>query len=232
MKFSELFFTDRTGKYLNAGGYQLKSKLLHDVSRGATDEIKDDLAEYLSSLRQLVKDDTKIANSALEYLWAQVSAVATNNGLDDWVANSIKMRYYIGLEEASTTDEMLNLCEGFVYEFTHAVASQKIENSYSPLVQECCAFIRHNIDVKLTDDMISKALHFSVSYISHKFKEEAKMSLSEFILKEKISAAKLLIKKHIPLVQIAESLGFSSQSHFTKQFKRETGMTPNQYKNN
>lgn len=58
------------------------------------------------------------------------------------------------------------------------------------------------------------------------------MSLSEFILKEKISAAKLLIKKHIPLVQIAESLGFSSQSHFTKQFKRETGMTPNQYKNN
>lgn len=158
---------------------------MHDVSRGATDEIKDDLAEYLSSLRQLVKDDTKIANSALEYLWAQVSAVATNNGLDDWVANSIKMRYYIGLEEASTTDEMLNLCEGFVYEFTHAVASQKIENSYSPLVQECCAFIRHNIDVKLTDDMISKALHFSVSYISHKFKEEAKCPFRSSYSKKK-----------------------------------------------
>jgi len=230
MKFSDLFFDDRTGEYLSAGGYKHKSKLLQNVSRGATDKIEENLTEYLNSLKWLVKDNTKIANKALEYLWAQVSAVATNSGLDDWVANNIKMRYYVELEQADTTEEMLKLCEDFVYGFTHAVATQKIENSYSPLVQECLAFVRHNINSKLTSEMISKALHFSTSYISHKFKLEMGISLSEFILKEKVSVAKHMIKSNIPLIQIADELGFCSQSHFSQRFKRETGMTPTQFK--
>jgi AraC-like DNA-binding protein len=40
-----------------------------------------------------------------------------------------------------------------------------------------------------------------------------------------------MIKSNIPLIQIADELGFCSQSHFSQRFKRETGMTPTQFKN-
>lgn len=230
MGIYENFYSDRSVKWEKSGAFQLKSRLLKAVSNGAIDEIEEALSGYINGFREYADGDTTLTYQCFMFLWAQVSAVATNNGLDDWVANLIKQRYYLGLEEANTVEEMIELCKGIVLEFTQAVDQQKIENSYSPLIRECCGFIRRNIEEKLTADYIAESLHFSASYISHKFKEETNMTLTDFILKEKISEAKLLIKKHIPINQVAHVLGFSTQSHFAKQFKSETGMTPSEFK--
>lgn len=231
MNVYENFFSDKSNEWIHSGAFDLKSKLLKDVSEGAVGEIEESLSKYIEGYRAYADGDVTLTYQCFLFLWAQVSAVATNNGLDDLVANSIKQRYYLGLEEAETVDEMIELCRGIVLELTYAMDNQKIENSYSPLIRECCAYIRRNIEEKLTVDSIAEALHFSDSYISHKFKEETNMTISDFILREKISEAKLLIKKHVPISRVAQTLGFCSQSHFAKQFKRETGLSPSQYKN-
>jgi len=230
MNIYENFYSDRSVNWQKNGAFELKSRLLKTVSNGAIEEIEDALSGYINSFREYVNGDVVLTYQCFMFLWAQISAVSTNNGLDDWVANSIKRRYYLGLEEAHTVEEMIELCKGIALEFAQAMNQQKIENSYSPLIRECCMFIRHNVEEKLTADFIAESLHFSASYISHKFKEETNMTLTDFILKEKISEAKILLKKHIPVLRVAQILGFSTQSHFAKQFKHETGMTPSEYK--
>ena len=57
------------------------------------------------------------------------------------------------------------------------------------------------------------------------------MTIGRYIQKEKIARAKnLLVYSDRSILEISEYLCFNSQSHFGKVFKKETGMTPRQYR--
>ena len=55
--------------------------------------------------------------------------------------------------------------------------------------------------------------------------------MAEYILFYRIAQAKKeLVQSSVPIVDIAEKLGFKSQSHFTIQFKKQTKMTPKEWR--
>ena len=58
------------------------------------------------------------------------------------------------------------------------------------------------------------------------------MTISEFIMQEKIEEAKrLLILSNHTILEISSLLHFTDQSYFTKTFKKVTGVTPKVYRN-
>ncbi|MBP5405427.1 MAG: helix-turn-helix transcriptional regulator [Clostridia bacterium] len=57
-------------------------------------------------------------------------------------------------------------------------------------------------------------------------------NLSDYIQKRKIEEGKRALRyTDRPAVNIALYLGFSSQSHFSRVFKKHAGVTPNEYRN-
>ncbi len=59
------------------------------------------------------------------------------------------------------------------------------------------------------------------------FRKFHNQTIGEYIQNLRIKyASSLLLNEEIPLSEIALSSGFSDQSHFTRTFKRNTGMTP------
>ncbi|MBD5449507.1 MAG: helix-turn-helix transcriptional regulator [Lachnospiraceae bacterium] len=78
---------------------------------------------------------------------------------------------------------------------------------------------------------IAKHLYLSRPYLSAKFKAETGLSLTDFILKEKTEEAKrLLCYSDKSLLNIGNYLGFSSQSHFSRVFKKYSGYSPSEYR--
>jgi AraC-like DNA-binding protein/quercetin dioxygenase-like cupin family protein len=74
--------------------------------------------------------------------------------------------------------------------------------------------------------------HFSVSksLVSHVFREYSGISMMEYYYKKKIERAKLLIREETyNITQISELLGYNSVHYFSRQFKKEIGMTPTEY---
>jgi AraC-like DNA-binding protein len=79
--------------------------------------------------------------------------------------------------------------------------------------------------------LISDKLAQEYSSLSKLFSSVEGVTIEKYILKQKVEKVKeLLIYNEMNLSQIAFQLGYSSVAHLSAQFKKETGMTPSQFK--
>lgn len=69
------------------------------------------------------------------------------------------------------------------------------------------------------------------AYFSTVVKAKTGISANRWIQQKTITEAQaLLSKSSIPIKQISYQLGFSEPTHFSKFFKKQTGLTPNEYR--
>lgn len=94
------------------------------------------------------------------------------------------------------------------------------------LATEVSNYIQHHLSEPIRVETIAETLYLSRPYLSMKFKEETGQTLTDFILHEKMEEAKRLLRyTDKTSAAISAYLGFSSQSHFSRVFKRYTGQT-------
>ena len=91
--------------------------------------------------------------------------------------------------------------------------------------------MRHHLSDSIKTEEIAEALFISRSHLSTRFKQETGLNLTEYIHHIKISEAKHLLKyTDKSLLLISNYLGYSSQSHFTRMFKKLVGVSPMEYR--
>ena len=90
-------------------------------------------------------------------------------------------------------------------------------------------YIEQHINERISLDDISRVVHLSSSYISRFYKKETGENLQDYIVRTKVEKSKELLYKCKNLYEVAEGVGFSSQSHFFKVFKFYTGLTPGEF---
>lgn len=83
----------------------------------------------------------------------------------------------------------------------------------------------------LTVKEIAQAVDAHPVYLVRAFRKQYGMTVGEYLRKLRIEfACRQLSDTRAPLSQIATIAGFYDQSHFTRTFKKLTGLTPNQYR--
>jgi len=88
-----------------------------------------------------------------------------------------------------------------------------------------------NLYADLTFEDVMKHVSFSKSYITRLFREETGYSVMGYYRRQKIAEAQRLIsERQLTFTQIAESLCFHSIHYFSNDFKKQTGMTPSEYR--
>ena len=74
-------------------------------------------------------------------------------------------------------------------------------------------------------------LHFSVGYFGDLIKKETGQTAQQYIQNKIIDLAKQeLLGSDLPVSEIASRLGFEYPQHFTRMFKKVTGMAPSEYR--
>ncbi|QVY65892.1 AraC family transcriptional regulator [Polaribacter sp. Q13] len=80
-------------------------------------------------------------------------------------------------------------------------------------------------------DFIADKLQHEYASLSKLFSSVEGITIEKFILKQKIEHVKeLLFYKEYTLSEIAIQMNYSSVAHLSAQFKKETGMSPSQFK--
>ncbi len=160
-----------------------------------------------------------------------ISRAAMDGGLYEDEAYGLSDMYIRRCEELFSVEAILQLSFQMAMDYTRRVFSIGAQTALSPLVASVVTYIRRNISSDLSCQALSDRFNIHRNQLSAKFKEDTGKALSDFVMHEKIKRAKnLLAGTDKTLSDIADYLGFSSQSHFQTKFKHFTKLTPNEYR--
>lgn len=119
-----------------------------------------------------------------------------------------------------------------------AVDREKQQRTLPPVKMSGAALIE-SIDRYLTahlaedNSIVQICSRFMISqpYLSKLFKKYKKCTYNEYMIGMRISRAKEMLEGEAYLIgEISDQLGFTDQFYFSKVFKKETGLTPREYR--
>lgn len=112
-----------------------------------------------------------------------------------------------------------------------AVCRMKALDSNETTVEKIKRYIELHIDDELSRQYIADHVGLSPDYVVKLFKKEMGISISDYILQERLSRAKeLLVKSDMSISEVALSVGYSNFSYFSTLFRKETATTPQDYR--
>lgn len=100
----------------------------------------------------------------------------------------------------------------------------------SPL-DEIVDYIKSHLNEDLSVKDICSRFYISKNALYSSFAQEYNCTVKEFILNERINLAKeRLLYSDSKMTHIAEQTGFGNYAHFSKVFKKKSGISPSEYK--
>jgi AraC family transcriptional regulator len=118
---------------------------------------------------------------------------------------------------------------------THSVQSRQTSLP-TPAVshqrmRQLIEFVEANLDQPLTLDAMAAQVGISPLYLARAFKAAIGQSPHQYVLARRIERAKELLRNtEMPIIDVALSVGFSSQSHLSHWMIRHTGVPPGVYR--
>lgn len=92
-------------------------------------------------------------------------------------------------------------------------------------------FLRENFSTPPSLDELAKAVGVHPTHLARVFRQFERCTVGDYVRKVRIEyARKKMLTSNEPLVEIALAAGFADQTHFTRSFKRITGMTPTEFR--
>ena len=119
---------------------------------------------------------------------------------------------------------------GFGYYFHQTAENKKLSNEEA-LMQSFLKTVQQHYKKERKVLFYADKLHLSAGYLSTIIKNISGKTAAEWIDDYVILEAKALLKStNLTIQQISDNLNFPSQSFFGKYFKRQTGLSPKEYK--
>jgi transcriptional regulator GlxA family with amidase domain len=98
-------------------------------------------------------------------------------------------------------------------------------------VKKIMDYINTNYDKKFDLNLLAESVGLSYSHVRRVFAGETGESILNYVYKMKVEAAKKLLRETgMPIVTIAEKLGFYNKQSFYRFFEKYEGITPNKYR--
>ncbi len=142
------------------------------------------------------------------------------------------------LSSSSNIYELLNHCMTFddyvqvVNRFICSICpGADVPAAEDPLLQKAYDYIDANFAREFSIEEMAQALHVSRSHLSSYFKSKTEMNLSDAIGSFRMrKAIELLHDPDIRIADIGPQVGIENSNTFLRQFKKFTGLSPNEYR--
>ena len=92
-------------------------------------------------------------------------------------------------------------------------------------------YIESHVQTGFSEEELAEDLRYHPYYVNRVFKKHTGQTLHNYLLHEKVRMAIAMLRANgRSTTEIAEACGFANSSHFSKVFKRITGVSPTNYR--
>lgn len=221
---------DRQEELTNQDELRLKNRV--ELLSSLLDSGKPD--DFLTGFDELIKAvaDVSATNAQLAIEIYYSLALALLSHINRWGLHA-----KIGdFSKLMRFDEHATLRDGFSY--LRQIAARIFDlnrmderDRATKIVDRICAYIVDHLGEDLSLVRLAELHYFNPSYLSRLFKQEKGVNLSEYIDHCRIKKAKeLLGDRDLKVREVAAAVGYEAAHSFTRFFKKATGMTPQEYR--
>jgi AraC-like DNA-binding protein len=181
-------------------------------------------------IHQISGDHLPLAKGFFLELVVSIHRRAIEGGADP---NELLGENDLAMESLRKVNDLESLTHWLVHTLEtllHSISQSHTEKSDS-LLEKTLAYLEQHLHEPISRDEVALKMGLSPNHFSTVLHRKAGTTFSELINRMRIDAAATLLRQtDQPLSTIAQEVGFSEQSYFTKIFKKQRGITPLKYR--
>lgn len=211
---------------------QLEDQLLLEIQAG---NLTESLSIYNRLARLIILDN----EGGLGFLYVKSYSYSLNvlcrraahkTGVPITILHAAALRHVSLINDAISRDVLFEENIRMISEYTELIRRLSI-CQYGPIVNKVQEYIFNNLNRDFSLKELADCCRLTPSYLSAVFKRETGCSVMSFAASRKIYyACTLLTDTHMQIQEIARHCGYRDVSYFTRAFRRETGVTPTEYR--
>jgi len=110
---------------------------------------------------------------------------------------------------------------------------QSVSEQRASYVQRAIVYIKENLSANITLSQVAREVHVHPNHFSEVFKRETGLNYIEFVTQERIRrACDILLRSPAKIGEVAKQVGYEDVKYFSQLFKKYTGQTPSEYRDN
>lgn len=212
--------------------YKMETMLYGYIEQGDWDQLSNALKGIdLIVVGRLSRNDTRQMQYAAVSCVTLAIRAAIAGGMDDIDAYNLSDRYIQQIDEFDSSEEILEFLTEKIKELTDAVYNVRQRSKYSKHTKQCINYISKHLHDRIYISALADECGLSCDYLSYLFKKETGATFGNYIMEQKLEAARMLIKNKRDHKGVGFYFAFCSESHFISCFKKRFGVTPLQYVN-
>ncbi len=203
--------------------YVMINKVKEALFDGNTQEVKNHLAELFEGTNK------KMPPQQFKYLVEDTILGAVKQLLAS-INEDKKTELLSDARKSLLAAESLSELRHVVEEIVSAVKALKPSKN-DKIIKACEKYVKEHYMEDISLDSVAEIFCFNVSYFSSYFKNNSGMNFSEYLQKVRMEKAVELLHGHdFKIYEVAEKVGYRNVKYFNKVFKKERGVTPDEYR--
>ena len=211
--------------------YANENRLVDAVSKGRLQLVTAVASTVFNNgAEQRLADSLRDRKNNLVLLNTLLRKAAEYGGVHPWHIHKLSSRYADRIENIRSIKQSLALQDQMIRSFCQLVRHHSL-SKYSYHVGQTITLVQFDLTADLRLKAIAERLQVNASYLSRLFHQEYGCTLTQFINAQRINHGMSLLQLTDQSVQnIAAACGIQDVNYFIKLFKKQTGLTPLQFR--
>lgn len=195
---------------------------------GCGKEMLQEIEQYLGEVKQSGQADARWLRGFYEDFLQMAHQVLHAKGLR---AHQVFSATALMKRADAVTRSITDLSEWIGVLIKEVSGNLTVRDETQSVVDKAKHYIAKHMSEELSREDIAGHVCLHPDYLARLFKKDTGLTISEYVLKERIALAKqMLAKTELPITSIAYELGYGNYSHFSKMFKKATSVGPQEYR--
>lgn len=167
----------------------------------------------------------------IQLIMNSIKAIS-DKGLDIKQFLDPKENIYHDIDTCANVDDMKGYISAFLSQLIVRTQEKRESRNGSETVNQIVAYLeQHYMDSDLSLNLLASQFKLSVPYLSKLFKESTEMNFMDCLIQIRMEKSKQLLQDpSLKINTVAERVGYNNPQSFTRIFKKYTGQTPGEYR--